>query len=962
MCDICQTFRPFDPDCPYSEAETSATIQESESVDAAAGTRTIYSMAVGDSFLGELSTNGDRDWVAISLEAGTSYVIDLVGGSGGTALIDPYLRVFDDDATQVAFDDDGGAGRESRLNFTATETGTYYLSAGAWNDNYTGSYALSVSTSTGGAPVGTIDQLASYLTDGYWDDNGGARHAFDTSNAITVYLGDLNADGQRLAQWALQAFEAVIDVTYEVVGSAAAAIIDFTDTNSGAYAGYSSFGGVTTSAYVNVSSSWLSSYGTQLDDYNFLTYLHEIGHAMGLGHQGDYNGSASYGSSETYANDSYQYSIMSYFSQNENTSVSASLAYPVTQMLVDIVALQNLYGTPDDVNSPTAGATTYGVGHSWSATYQGGTLNSYGAYMAHFFDAWAEGSDPNNYMDGSPGSALTIYDVSGHDRVDFSTDTGHQVIDLNAEGIGSVYGETGNFLIARGTVIEDYIAGSGNDDVTGNDAANFLDGGSGNDTLSGGGDNDVLRGGLGADLLEGGSGEDSADYSGASAGLIADLAFSQHNTNEANGDHFDSVEGLKGTAYNDDLRGDSAANVIDGGGGNDVIYGRGGDDTLAGDAGNDILLGGTGADALDGGEGRDRAGYWTAGDGVTADMAYSQNNAGEAAGDTFENIEDLQGTGFRDDLRGDQNDNQIWAGDGIDILHGRGGNDALRGQGGDDILIGGGGGDILDGGAGIDRAAYWNALSGVIVDLSFSSANRGEAFADRFVDIEDLQGGRFNDDLRGDNGANRIWGGLGNDVMHGRSGADTLSGQAGDDILLGGSGSDRLDGGAGKDRAAYWTSSQGLTADLAHAANNTGDAFGDRYVGIEDLQGTGHADFLYGDSGDNAIWGGGGDDRIEGRLGLDLLTGGGGADVFVFAAETGKADVVQDFGQGVDTLDISAWAVSGFGDLTLQKTDLAGGKVWVDVTAGGYKLSLNNLDDAAYQAIAADDFLFGSPV
>ena len=142
--------------------------------------------------------------------------------------------------------------------------------------------------------------------------------------------------------------------------------------------------------------------------------------------------------------------------------------------------------------------------------------------------------------------------------------------------------------------------------------------------------------------------------------------------------------------------------------------------------------------------------------------------------------------------------------------------------------------------------------------------------------IEDLFGSNHADTLHGDGNANSLWGHggndtlagqdgddllfgqAGNDVMHGGLGNDSLYGGDGDDWLLGGAGADRLDGGAGIDRVEYSHATAGLTAKLLRPSENTGEAAGDVYLGIENLMGTGFDDRLSGDTGTNTLWGDGG--------------------------------------------------------------------------------------------------------
>ncbi len=125
------------------------------SADLAADTATTGAVAVGGSAAGAIETAGDRDWFAVTLEAGTAYRIDLEGSPthGGT-LPDPYLRgVYDADGNLVPGtpDDDGGQSLNSRLEFTPDASGTYYISAGAYG-SAVGAYTLSVTEELASAP------------------------------------------------------------------------------------------------------------------------------------------------------------------------------------------------------------------------------------------------------------------------------------------------------------------------------------------------------------------------------------------------------------------------------------------------------------------------------------------------------------------------------------------------------------------------------------------------------------------------------------------------------------------------------------------------------------------------------------------------------------------------------------------------------------------------------------------
>ena len=115
--------------------------------DYSASTGTSGTVAVGGSVIGEIETEGDRDWFAVSLNGGTTYRFDLKGArTGDGALFDPDISgIHHSSGAYVdgTADDDGGVGLNSRVLFTPGTSGTYYVSAGAYRD-WLGSYTLYV--------------------------------------------------------------------------------------------------------------------------------------------------------------------------------------------------------------------------------------------------------------------------------------------------------------------------------------------------------------------------------------------------------------------------------------------------------------------------------------------------------------------------------------------------------------------------------------------------------------------------------------------------------------------------------------------------------------------------------------------------------------------------------------------------------------------------------------------------
>lgn len=382
------------------------------------------------------------------------------------------------------------------------------------------------------APLPTIspDAIADYLTDGFWQDVGGSRHSHSsTLNAngfIKVDLTSLNATGLAAARWALETWTMTTGIVFTEVNIGAN--ISFEDTLNDPYGD-----AWASSSLVHIASDW-NSWDQDADSYFYQTYLHEIGHALGLGHAGDYDGVADYQTDSTgggdnhYLNDSWQMTVMSYFSTYENTTVDywGSGTYLATPMLADILAIQDLYG-------------------NLGGRQLGNTI-------------WGEGSNAGGYL----GDNLTadrgfiIVDDGGEDTIDFSSETANQTVDLSSESISSVGGHTGNMIIMRDTIIENFKSGSGNDSITGNLADNKIWGGGGTDVIKGKDGIDVIRGGTGNDVLNGNGKSDL----------------------------------LLGEDGNDTLRGGNGKDILKGGDDNDFLMGGIGRDQLFGGSGNDTFV------------------------------------------------------------------------------------------------------------------------------------------------------------------------------------------------------------------------------------------------------------------------------------------------------------------------------------------------------------------------------------
>lgn len=145
-------------------------------------------------------------------------------------------------------------------------------------------------------------------------------------------------------------------------------------------------------------------------------------------------------------------------------------------------------------------------------------------------------------------------------------------------------------------------------------------------------------------------------------------------------------------------------------------------------------------------------------------------------------------------------------------------------------------------------------------------------------------------------------------VIFGTPGDDVLVGGPGADLFIASPGNDVLDGLGGADTVDYSDSDTGITADLTTGNVTGGFGATDTLNSIENVTGTGQADVLIGDAGDNILQGGAGDDTLNGGAGNDTLLGGDGDDKII--GGHGEGDDNIDGGTGNDTVSYTS-AVAG---------------------------------------------------
>jgi Ca2+-binding RTX toxin-like protein len=629
----------------------------------------------------------------------------------------------------------------------------------------------------------------------------------------------------------------------------------------------------------------------QPGDYGFYAFVHEIGHALGLDHPGDYNqgdsnGYVTYASDAKYAQDTLQYTAMSYFdAENSGADHTRTLfggyEFPAAPLLHDIAALQAIYGA--DTQTRT-GDTVYGFNSTAGRDALDFSVNFY--------------------------PVVAIWDAAGNDTLDFSGFNERTTIDLREGEFSSTPRLSNNIAIAFGAEIENAVGGSGDDEITGNALDNVLEGGDGNDSIFGHYGNDTLLGGAGDDVLEGSVGNDSIEGGDGNDVISGD----ENNDVLLGGAGADTIYGGLG---HDTLFGGDGNDVLDGGEYHDTIYGGLGDDTLTATNGLNLFFGGEGNDLITGGYNPDTAFY----DGNYSDYEVSRDYTGLITVGDLNLGDGDEGTDSLTSISTLQFADQNISTDSIVIppvpdltLYGTEAADNLEGYTADDTLFGYGADDTLSGKQGSDT----------------------------------LYGGAGNDTLLGDAGADVLFGDEGNDSLNGGSDNDTLFGGAGDDSLAGMLGADSFHGGEGNDWIDGESSGDGdvvlydgnfadyeITRDYLGGTTvidlnaTNGDEgtdyidgvavlrFADQELSIGDLEIPPPPGLVItGGILSDTLYGGAGNDTINGKSNYDYLYGLAGDDILI--GEWGRDFL--DGGEGNDTLyggGDSDRLYGGLGDDTL---------------------------------------------
>ena len=500
-------------------------------------------------------------------------------------------------------------------------------------------------------------------------------------------------------------------------------------------------------------------------------------------------------------------------------------------------------------------------------------------------------------------------------------------------------------ILTGGSDVDLILGGTGDDTISGNAGDDDLRGGDDNDTIQGDAGNDTIRGGGGSNTLTGGADNDIFVYVPDATrpdDRILDVAAADSDTLDMTavtgslrmvvGDGAPDRVRISGYAPIGSVEFDAdAIETVLLGSGDDLVYVRAGASTVA---------------AINAGAGSDTLSYAETGHVWAANVAVDFTSGNATATGGIAGFENATGGDGDDTLEGDDNANTLSAGNGTNTLIGNGGDDTLFGGADDDTIKGGGGADAIYGYGGT------NTLIGGTGDDTYRWYDGYEP-TDTITEVA----GEGDDTLSFSWVSDAITFDVSGQIVATYGAAASVSALTSDgiDTVIGGSAADRfaiadglafaglLDGGgvqsidfADMNTLDYSAWSTPVTVDytgqldasfttavtgvgtvrwLQHVIGSGKDdslTAGDQPVwfeggnGDDTLNGSSQGDLLEGDAGDDTISGLAGDDTLRGGKGTDTLAGGTGDDTYSFFDVFGNDTIIENPGEGDDTMDFSA--------------------------------------------------------
>ncbi len=786
-------------------------------------------VSIGGATTGNIETASDVDWFRVSLVAGQTYHFNLTGNT----LVDPILDLINSSGTILLTNDDvSSTNKNSYINYTATSTGDYYLSAHAIRAT-TGTYTVSVGLDDYGSGINT----AGVVSIG-GSTTGVIETAYDVDGfAVSLVAGttyNFNLIGNTLA-----------DTVLDLLGTDGTLLLSNDDVYGGNLSSYISYTAATTGLYYLNAKGLKETTGSYsisaaVDDYSANVATTGVLTTQSVGVVGSV-GDNDWFATSLIAGATYQFDLTG----NTLTDTVLNL-YDANSLL--LLTNDDSNGTKNSQIIFTANNTaTYYLSasayHTLTGSYTLGVLSNYvtgtmgddnlhGDLLSANTNDIINGLAGNDTLDGGVG-ADTLIGGTGNDTyiVDNTGDVVVETSTLTTE-IDSV---NSSVAYSLGANVENLtLTGTGSINGIGNSLANVI--------LGNAVDN-VLDGGLGADTLIGGTGNDTylVDNTGdvvvETSTLVTEIDTVNSTITYALGANVENLT-LTGTDSINGI-GNSLANVIIGTASANVLDGGAGADTLIGGAGNDTYIVDNTGDVVS-----ELSTITTEIDTVNSSVTYTLGT----------NVEDLTLVGVG-----------AIGGVGNSLANLITGNDAAN------VLDGGLGADTLIGGLGNDTYIVDNA-GDVVSELStlateIDTVNSSVAYS-LGANVENLT-------LTGLSAINGTGNSLANTLI-GNASANVLDGGVGADTLIGGLGNDTYivdnTGDVVSELSTISTEIDSVNSSVAYSLGANVEIL--TLTGLSAINGTGNslANILIGNTSANIL---------DGGVGADTLIGGAGNDTYI---------------------------------------------------------------------------------